>query len=210
MNRIEAKIFDAAWLIPLLAGFTVVQYTSGWFACAIATVILIPYLFFFGALLGSDIMMLYSDFNELIYKRKKYFDYSNDDFFAKYVHTLGKERSFYFSSIGLLIKHYFVIVLLFAAVYYLTNTLSPKCTFLQSVYFSCATMATISYGDIVPNGYGRFLVCLHIITGVIFYIAAISCISSIIVRLHEIIKPTEEIEDAKQKAYPRVQEIPRK
>jgi hypothetical protein len=101
----------------------------------------------------------------------------------------------------MLLKYYLLIVAIYAACYYFTESLSPPCGIASATYFSFVTMATVGFGDIAPIGFGRVLVCAQIVTSVLFHVAAISCFASVVVGLHGMIMPMEEVEDAKRRLW---------
>ncbi len=59
---------------------------------------------------------------------------------------------------------------LFAVLYRITGTVSlpAKAGFLEYVYFSIVTFATVGYGDIIPIGAGRMIAVTEVFCGILF------------------------------------------
>lgn len=69
----------------------------------------------------------------------------------------------------LLIINYFEIIICFAIMYLLNkNCFNNTSTWSDSLYFSIITQLTIGYGDIVPQGINKLIVCLQGILGLFF------------------------------------------
>jgi len=69
-------------------------------------------------------------------------------------------------------------------------------TWIESLYFSVATISTVGYGDIVPtNDASRLFIVFYILIGVSIGIATLSLIGSQIVkkRVHKIIAKEDKI-----------------
>ncbi|HOT45858.1 MAG TPA: potassium channel family protein [Spirochaetota bacterium] len=60
--------------------------------------------------------------------------------------------------------------LLFAVLYRATGTVSlpARAGFLEYVYFSIVTFATVGYGDIIPVGAGRLIAVVEVFCGILF------------------------------------------
>lgn len=84
---------------------------------------MVLYLPLFGISMGAELISLYSDFNGFVYAKRKCFDYNNDELFARFLSLTGGENRFLLRSLGLLLKYYLILVGLFAACYYLTESL---------------------------------------------------------------------------------------
>lgn len=71
-----------------------------------------------------------------------------------------------------LLLGYILIAFVFALAYKAVDE-SPAITISESFYFSLTTLATVGYGDISPQGFGRVLACVEMISGVAYNVLAI-------------------------------------
>lgn len=93
--------------------------------------------------------------------------------------VVAKPRS-YRRSVLLLFFNYIEIVLNFAILYGGLNLLNESATsFIDYIYFSFITAATIGYGDILPiTSLGKFLVCIQSLLFLVFIIVFLGHFSS--------------------------------
>lgn len=71
----------------------------------------------------------------------------------------------------------------FAIIYFIFdpfkhNNINDRISFLDSIYFSVVTFATLGYGDIIPEGVGKVLAILEVLTGLFLVAIFVGKISS--------------------------------
>ena len=91
-------------------------------------------------------------------------------------------------SLMLLLINYFEMIIGFAAVYVWSGTIMSETNVINDIetalYFSIVTITTLGYGDYTPiNEFGRFLVSLETIMGIVFIVLVLATFISGIPKL---------------------------
>jgi hypothetical protein len=71
-----------------------------------------------------------------------------------------------------LLAGYVLIAFVFSLAYQAVEG-SPVDSLGENFYFSLTTLATVGYGDISPQGFGRVLACIEMVAGVAYSVLAI-------------------------------------